>query len=249
MHLVPLAFSIGDYWFLLFAAPFMAWFGIGGLIRASREKKRTEALRKVAGDLELHFENGGAPALLAELGRFTHIWEWSLAEIRNIMKGSVHGAEVCLFDFSGTAQGSRSRKYFTVARFRLPDLHLATFTLQPEQMVHKLFDAGFGDIDFAEFPAFSEMFLLAGPDEAEIRRLFDREVTGILESKRGITVEAQGEEMLVYRATSRPEPAAFGALLSEGLSLFAAFVASRNRTQGGLSLPPLLPPPLPVAAG
>jgi hypothetical protein len=90
------------------------------------------------------------------------------------------------------------------------------------------------------------MFLLAGPDEAEIRRLFDRELTGILESKGGITIEAQGEEMLVYYATSRPEPIAFDAVLSEGLSLFNAFVASHNRTRG--ALPPPLPPPLPVAA-
>jgi hypothetical protein len=206
------------------------------------EKKRTEALRKIAGDLQLHFETGGAPALQAELGRFTHIWEWTETEVRNVMKGSVQGAEVCLFDFSGKGS-SRNRKRFTVARFRLPDLHLATFTLQPEQMVHKLFNAGFGDIDFAEFPAFSEMFLLAGPDEAEIRGLFDRELTGILESKRGITIEAQGEEMLIYHATYRPEPNAFGAVLSEGLSLFSAFVASRNRTRGPL------PPPLPVTVG
>jgi hypothetical protein len=182
-----------------------------------------------------------------ELGRFTHIWEWSLSEVRNVMKGSVQNVEVCLFDYSGTAQSSRTRKYFSVARFRLPDLHLATFTLQPEQLVHKLFAAGFGDINFTEFPVFSEMFLLTGPDEVEIRRLFDREVIGTLESKRGITIEGQGEEMLVYRSTSRPEPNAFGALLSEGLSLFSAFVASHNRTPE--SLPPALPPPLPVAVG
>ena len=106
-------------------------------------------------------------------------------------------------------------------------------------MVHKLFDAGFEDIDFAEFPVFSEMFLLAGSDEAETRRLFDRELTGILENKRGMTIEAQGEQMLIYRATYCPAPNAFGALLSEALFLFHAFVAARNRTRGPF------PPPLP----
>lgn len=239
MHFFLLASLIGDYGLLLLFAPIMAWFAGRGLIRAFSERKRTEKLRQVAGDLQLRFETGGAPAVEAELGRFRRIGDWHAIGVRNVMKGSGQGAEVCVFDFSGKGDTGRTRKYFTALRFRLPGLQLATFTLQPEELLHKFFDAGFGDIDFVEFPAFSEMFLLAGPDEAEVRRLFDRELIGLLESKPGITIEARGEEMLIYRSTKRPEPNAIGAFLSEGLSLFSAFTASRDRTRGAL------PPPLP----
>lgn len=77
MHSSLLASFIGDNPLLLLFGPIMAWFAGRGLIRVFSEKKRTEALRKVAGDLQLHFETGGERAVEAELKRFLHIWGWS----------------------------------------------------------------------------------------------------------------------------------------------------------------------------
>lgn len=216
---------LSDHPFLVFMAAVMVFFG---LLKWLRESRRSNALRNVAAKLQLRFETGGEAALVDELASFPVISGWYVKRVRNVMMGSMQGAELTLFEFSGR-RSRQSERYSAVARFRLPQLQLPAFTLQHEQLHQKFFN--FPDIDFPEFPEFSERFLLAGTDEAAIRQLFDHELITMLQSKDGITVEADGDQLIFYREGYRPKPAAVSAFLNEAAAVFGAFVAAGQRTR------------------
>jgi len=90
------------------------------------------------------------------------------------MAGSFAGLTVSVFDYRyTTGSGKDSQTYDqTVAAFS-QELWLPEFELRPENFLDRIGDHfTHTDIDFDLFPEFSRRFLLRGPSEDGIRKLF-----------------------------------------------------------------------------
>ena len=94
----------------------------------------------------------------------------------------------------------------TVALFPF-SRNLPYFQLYPENLGHKIKQLfGCQDIDFADSPEFSRQYLLRGPDEAAVRKVFSVEARNMLSGMPGWHVEGSGEWLAVYKGAGRQRP-------------------------------------------
>jgi MFS superfamily sulfate permease-like transporter len=76
--------------------------------------------------------------------------------------------------------------------------NIPLFVLRQEN----LFESAFlSDIDFKDFPLFSNRYMLIGLSEAQVRQFFTREVILLLEKEQVIyNIESLGSELIIYRS-------------------------------------------------
>ncbi|MCS6852750.1 MAG: hypothetical protein NZ700_16455 [Gemmataceae bacterium] len=186
------------------------------------EKKRRQALERAAADLGFDFYPVPPQELLQpfvvfavhNLGRDT--------TYANLLHGRAAHMEVSIVDqrfVTGSGKTRRSHSQ-TVALVCSPALRLPSFTLGPENFLHKLMNLfGYQDIDFADHPRFSRMYLLRGPDEASVRELFTPETLEFFEEHPGLSVEGRGDRFALYRADQRVKPEGIRNFLELGGSI------------------------------
>jgi hypothetical protein len=81
-----------------------------------------------------------------------------------------------------------------------PKVDLPVFTLDKEGVFEKLTDLAIrADIDFDEFPVFSDSFVLKGPDEKKIREFFHSGLIKKIEQFPHFHIESNGNAIIVYR--------------------------------------------------
>ncbi len=90
-------------------------------------------------------------------------------------------------------------RYQSVLCFQFEGAKLPCFLLQPQNIWDKI-GAYFGyqDINFDDYPDFSDYYLLRGTDETLIRRLFTNEVIQFYEKRPGLNTESAGNTLLYY---------------------------------------------------
>lgn len=80
------------------------------------------------------------------------------------------------------------------------ETYIPDFTLGREHLLAKLIQSvGYGDIDFDDYPEFSEAYLLKGEKENEIRSLFSNELIDFLEKNQGFNIESRNNNILIYK--------------------------------------------------
>ncbi len=110
---------------------------------------------------------------------------------------------------------------FTDGAKGLPD-----FQLSPEGFLHGLVEVfGAQDIDFEQSEEFSKRYLLKGPDEAAIRRVFTIDVLAWFSGAPGWRVQAGGGRLLAFRGEKLVEPAEIPAFAAEALRIAGLFKA------------------------
>ena len=201
----------------------VALIAIAAVISMYYERKRREALEKVAGELGLDFFPQGIPGLLGVLQGFKLVSAGDSHTVMNTIRGDTGDVELTIFDLSYcTGSGkNRSTHRQTVVRFTSSQLNLPDFAISPEgffQFFAKLF--GTKDINFAEDPQFSSAFLLQGAHEGAVRQLFGPELRAWFSERKGVTSEGRGSQLLFFRAGQRVNPDKIAALLEEGFQLF-----------------------------
>ena len=89
------------------------------------------------------------------------------------------------------------------------DRELPEFSLSTEHFYHKIIEfIGFEDIDFDEYPEFSQKYRLKGKDENAIRQLFTPHVIlTLLSENLESNIEAKGNFIIVYTPEKRVPPA------------------------------------------
>ncbi len=204
----------GWLWLLLavLALPFL-------VVERRRRRGRRTAMREVSESLGMTFTERGASV------RRSFEWAWlfqqgsSLSRIVAwVMAGSEH--EVLLLDYSyGWGQAS----YTTVAAFRLSGGSLPAFHMRPEGLMMKIrAKLGEQDIDFESHPDFSSRYLLQGADESAVRKLFNSDILQYFSQEHAWSVEALGEDLLIYRASS-VSPAHLGQFLEQASGIAQLF--------------------------
>jgi hypothetical protein len=161
--------------FIIFAVVALI-IGVAFYIRYIIEKKRTEAMRIFAKRRGFSFEQKGA---FDKLILFTILKKGHSHVYKNIMKGNVGRYSCTICDFRYTiGYGKNSQTYNqTTVLFPLNNPKINDFTIGPENFFNKIGDMfGFKDIDFIEYPSFSNKYLLKGDNEKEIRTMFTPDV-------------------------------------------------------------------------
>lgn len=144
-------------------------------------KNRAEQLERIAKDLGLSFTPKDEFGLINLLKDFKLFSRGGRKRITNILgeKQDSLEADFRIFDYRYTISTGKSSRTFrqTVFFVQSKKLALPQFYMKPELFFHKIGNyLGIEDIDFEEFPQFSDQYWLKGKDEAAIRRSMKEEV-------------------------------------------------------------------------
>jgi len=207
---------------------------LGIVVGAYAERKRREAIQRVADELGLAFYQDGDPDLVRQLSDMPLFSKGRSKRITNMIHGETDAVVMGIFDYrytTGSGKNSHTHRQ-SVAFFRSADLNLPVFELRPQSFMHgigKIF--GYQDIDFDTHPKFSKTFLLRGPNEEQVRATFDGELLTSLEQNQGVCVEGRYQDLVFYRHAKRVKPEQFKELMNEGFKIFALFQNVKGRTE------------------
>lgn len=137
-------------------------------------KKRIDALKKVAYDLQMDFREKDDWGMIGFLKGFQLFSRGLGKKVTNILthQDATIQMESRVFDYTYKISNGKSSKTFkqTVFFIQSKALGLPEFLLKPENFFHKIgVYFGMQDIDFHEYPEFSDQYLLKGKDEDYIR--------------------------------------------------------------------------------
>lgn len=120
----------------------------------------------------------------------------------NRLSFTTEGAAVRIEDIAirNTVQSIGHDFVFTVALIALPG-NIPTFVLEEEEFLYSLIE-NFEekDIDFTEYPNFSDRYLLKGKSESEIRQFFNAGLIQLMERQKVVySIESNGHALLVHQ--------------------------------------------------
>lgn len=193
------------------------------------EIKRTEALSMIAKDLGFEFDKSGRLTTRSLITSFPLYKRGRSRKVLNEIWGRDGDAEVSIFGYFYTVgSGKNSTTYRqTIVAISNHQLNTPAFELRPEHTFHKIGQVlGYQDIDFADYPDFSDKFLLRGPNEQAIRDYFSAELIEYFEDKPKIYVEAQGNTMIFYNLGKRCKPEEIQPLYDKAKDIYYRLAAA-----------------------
>jgi hypothetical protein len=193
------------------------------------ERRRTKQLGAIATELNLEFYENGGGQVMGLVQDFQLFSKGRNRRVKNLIQGQVEDTFVAIFDYRYvTGRGKHSHTYDqTVILLRSEQLRVPKFSLYPENFFHKMGDfLGYHDIDFANYPEFSNRYLLRGENEILIHKSFHSEVIAFYENSRGLSTEANDSRLIFYRAMSKVPPEEMHSFLSVGLKVLHLFARS-----------------------
>jgi hypothetical protein len=163
-----------------------------------QQKKRTLEMSTLASGMGWGFEE--APTLPPVLRQLEPFKSGHSHRVRNRISRTSQDQPVAVFDFFYTTGGGKSAKHHrqTVAHVPL-ERNLPQFSVRAEHLGHRILGAlGMQDIDFPEYPAFSQRYLLRGPDEIALRHAFRRSVIEYFEGHTGLSASCSGPDLFLW---------------------------------------------------
>jgi carbonic anhydrase len=118
--------------------------------------------------------------------------------------------------------GEFKAQIFHTTVLSLSDLHfrIPIFGMQREGLLDKIKEKAFiNDIDFQEFPDFSNKYRLKGINEAQVRDFFKKEIIEFFEKNQIYNIESLGAELLIYKSNNLASPEEIKNLLQFGKQL------------------------------
>jgi hypothetical protein len=177
------------------------------------EKKRREALERVAAQLGMRFsaqlpEEIRSRLLQAGFGLFER--GHGRRFYNSMSKRLIDGTEITVFDYqytSGSGEGSRTYRQSVFYAYH-EDLHLPRFRLHPENAFFHGIAKAFGmqDINFESHPKFSRSYLLRGENEAQVRLRFHPGVLGFWEQHPNYCAEGAGAHLILWQNDRQVSP-------------------------------------------
>lgn len=177
------------------------------------EKKRREALERVAAQLGMRFsaqlpEEIRSRLLQAGFGLFER--SHGRRFYNSMSKRLIDGTEITVFDYQYTRGRGKSSSTYRQSVFYAyhEDLHLPRFRLHPENAFFHGIAKAFGmqDINFESHPKFSRSYLLRGQDEAQVRLRFHPGVLSFLEQYPNYCAEGAGAHLILWQNDRQVSP-------------------------------------------
>lgn len=135
------------------------------------------------------------------------LFKYGNGKIRNLSqkKSTALDTEINVFDYKYTVSNGKSSTTLdqTVFFVNSKKLALPAFQMKPEHIGHKIAAfLGWEDIDFEEYPVFSDKYHLTGEHADFIRHHFDDTILKFFSKTSGWTIEAVNYYMIFYAANS-----------------------------------------------
>lgn len=216
MELLPILAPI------FFVFVFFAIFALVFFYQRKKERERTQYMQAIANQLRWNFAEDAPMNMIAGLDRFALFSQGHGKQIKNFMYGEANGVKAAVFDYIYVTGAGKNRQthYQTVTYLEPGNLRAPYFSLRPEGFFTKLLTAfGYQDIDFGQRPEFSKRYLLRGQDEMAIRQTFTDSLLSFFETYQGTSVDAGGNQLLVFRAGYRCPPQEVQNQLALGLNI------------------------------
>lgn len=193
-------------------------FGVVFFFTRQYEKKRTEELTEFFRGLS--FQKVDLPAAPDfKITRRGHS-----RKRYNNFEGRAIGFDLSVFDYRFTV-GHGKHRHTHKLTLAMTEANLPVFQLSKEGLVQKLADKFSNkDIDFEDFPEFSDKFVLHGDNEQEVRRIFTPEMLRFFESNQQFCCEANGHQLIVYRPNQRIKPVDMNEFLETAKHCFQLFI-------------------------
>jgi len=211
--------------------------GLSAYRKAAAQIRRQKRMGEVADQLGLEHAADGEEQLEEHLQEmFSGTGNVS---VTNVVRRQIGSAQLMIGDLTRTSRrsgssSSRTRSTTrTFAYFESPDLRWPTFTLQPEGMLVSLFSdlVGVQDIDFDEFPVFSQKYHLSGRRPDRVRCFFTPDLLQYFTDNPGLEVRADENRVALVRPGDPCEPDELEAFIQQATEVFtqltSAFVASK----------------------
>ncbi len=165
---------------------------------------RQVGLKKVAHRLGMDFNPEDEWGHLTLLKDFKLFRRGGRKRIRNIMqrKSALHDMDIRVFDYSfKVSSGNHSRTFRqTVFFVESKMLGLPQLLMKPETFFHRVAAfLGFEDIDFEEYPKFSDKYHLTGEDEDYIRSSLNDEFLKFFSLENGWHLEGLNYYFILYK--------------------------------------------------
>jgi hypothetical protein len=187
---------------------------------------RVEALKSVAFQLDMAFQEKDEYKMVALLRDFKLFRQGGSKRIYNILSktSGLLEEKINIFDYRYTISTGKSAHTYhqTVFFIQSKQLSLPQMLLKPEHFFHKIGAwLGMQDIDFEEFPKFSDKNLLQGEDEARIRSTLQTktDVIRFFTVEKDWCLESIGFYMILYKEKILIDPASVKLLYEKGVML------------------------------
>jgi hypothetical protein len=207
---------------ILFVVIFFAVIGLVIYLGIIADRKRTEQLRTLAGELGMNFLSEDN-ALHQRLQRM-HLFTLGAGHaVKNVIHGNTQAVDLSIFDYQFTTGSGKNRTttHQTVAFFEAGDLDLPGFQLTPENVLHRFAGLfGYQDLNFESHPRFSKQYLLRGMDEERIRQLFRDDALEFFEQHPELSVEGDGHQLIVFRKGQQCKPDDIRAFLELSFAVY-----------------------------
>jgi hypothetical protein len=165
---------------------------------------RAIQLQNVALQLGMQYspnDNWGLYRLLKDFRLFQKGGRRKITNLLHQREGSLE-TEAYIFDYRYVISTGKSARVFkqTVFFMHSKKLGLPQFLLQPETFFHKVGQLlGMQDIDFEQYPLFSNQYLLRGEDEDYIRASFPEKALQFFTIEKNWTLEGLNYYLVLYR--------------------------------------------------
>ena len=150
------------------------------------------------------------------------------------MSGAASGMRVFLFDYKYTVGGGKSSRTYgqTVAAYCKTGVNLPSFSLQPQGLMHKLWDAVVHkDITFDSNPNFPQRYALFSLEGERTRILYTPALLSFLEGldpQKKWQLQGLGDTLIIFRGGKKSKPEDFRTFLEETSALAGQFFSLGN---------------------
>ena len=197
-----------------------------------RDSQRQAALARVAAELGMGFTPQD-DALLSQFGGFAFYPHRNWSTATSVMRGTIRGTPVVLFDYYVTWGGGGSdikAVRLTVAAFDLASKPLPVFEAEGGQnnWVIRLLGRDSGDkvIDFPDDPDFTRGYLVTGDDAQAVRRLLSPDARSFLTRRTDWRFRSNGRWLLMC-PNKRPKPGDYRAFVEEASEVMLVMTGAR----------------------
>ena len=174
-------------------------------------------------------------ALLNQFGGFAFFPHGDWKRATSVMRGTIRGSPVALFDYHVTWGGGGSDLQavrLTVAAFDLTSKPLPVFEAEGGQnnwVTRRLLGKASGDkvIDFPDDPDFTRDFLVTGDDAQAVRRLLGPDLRSFLTRRTEWRFRSNGRWLLMCPGKKRPEPRDYRAFVEEASEVMLVMTGGR----------------------
>ena len=192
---------------------------------------RASELQNLAYRMELQYRPEDEWGLMALLRDFRLFKRGFSKKIRHIIHhaDSFRSLSLNVFDYSyKVKKGKRvERRRQTVFFLQSKYLSLPEMRMQPENFFHRIGEwLGMQDIDFEEFPEFSDSYLLKGEDEEYIRHTMNEKVLRFFTVEKMWSLEGVGYFMVLYKKNEVVPVREIEKFIDKGLYLHDMFTQS-----------------------